>query len=138
MEDETEFFLNLIKDKEITAILDSKQQRNATIYKDLEGDMKDRGFDKPWQILRSKWKALKQKYLSEKRNLSKSGAGGKSKVKLKYFDLMDEILGQRPIVSSMNSVLNSIGKANIPTPTFFFFCHSDITCISLVYFTFKR
>ncbi|KAL1276273.1 hypothetical protein QQF64_035896 [Cirrhinus molitorella] len=74
--------------------------------------MKEKGFDKPWQILRSKWKALKQKYLSEKRQLCKSGAGGRGKVKFKYFDQMDEILGQRPIVTSMNTVLHSIDDAD--------------------------
>ncbi len=40
-EDETEFFVKLIKDKKITGILDSKQQRNATIYQNLEADMKE-------------------------------------------------------------------------------------------------
>ena len=66
-EEETELFLQMIKEKNITAILDSKQQRNAELYKELEGEMREKGFEKPWQILRSKWKTLKQRYLAERR-----------------------------------------------------------------------
>jgi len=35
MEEEVVVFLTLIKEKQITAILDSKQQRNANIYQEL-------------------------------------------------------------------------------------------------------
>ncbi|MEQ2308499.1 hypothetical protein AMECASPLE_028866 [Ameca splendens] len=74
---EMEYFLNLVHDRGITSILDSKKQINASIYQDLEAAMKEAGFHKPWQILRSKWITLKQKYLAEKRKLGKSGANGK-------------------------------------------------------------
>ncbi|XP_062385404.1 uncharacterized protein LOC134072633 isoform X2 [Sardina pilchardus] len=108
--EETNHFLELIRDRGITNILDSKQQRNASIYKDLEAAMNVAGFRKPWQILRSKWKTLKQKYLAERRKLSKSGAGGKDRICFKYFSIMEEILGQRPIVTSMSKVVNSIDE----------------------------
>ncbi|KAL7408291.1 hypothetical protein ABVT39_021136 [Epinephelus coioides] len=107
-EEETEVFLTLIRDKNITAILDSKQQRNAGCYKELEREMRAKGFDKLWHILRSKWTTLKQRYLAEKRMLCKSGAGGKAKIKFKFYDSMDSILGHRPIVQAMSSVINSI------------------------------
>ena len=42
-------------------VLDGKQQRNATIYQDLRNEMPNKGFDKPWPILRNKWKSLKQR-----------------------------------------------------------------------------
>uniref|UniRef100_A0AAV2MHE5 Uncharacterized protein n=1 Tax=Knipowitschia caucasica TaxID=637954 RepID=A0AAV2MHE5_KNICA len=45
-----------------------------------------------------------------KRNCSRSGAGGKGTTLFKYFPVMDVILGQRPIVTSLNTVLNSIGN----------------------------
>ncbi len=38
-EDEIVSFLRLIKEKNITTILDSKQQRNATIYQELRAEM---------------------------------------------------------------------------------------------------
>ena len=44
-------FLTLVKEKQITAILDSKQQRNASIYQELRVEICSRGFDKPWTAL---------------------------------------------------------------------------------------
>ncbi len=41
-EDEIVSFLWLIKEKNITTILDSKQQRNATIYQELRAEMLSR------------------------------------------------------------------------------------------------
>lgn len=41
--------------------------------------MRERGFQRAWQILRSKlWKALKHGYLTESRNLYKSGDRAKA------------------------------------------------------------
>ncbi|CAJ1081955.1 uncharacterized protein LOC112141916 [Xyrichtys novacula] len=78
--------------------------------------MREKGFEKPWQILRSKWKMLKQRYLAERRIQSKSGAGGKITIKFKFFDAMDSILGHRPIVQAMSSVINSMdAEANADT-----------------------
>ena len=47
-EEEVVAFLTLIREKQIIAILDSKQQRNASIYQELRMEMCSRGFDKPW------------------------------------------------------------------------------------------
>ncbi|KAK7901647.1 hypothetical protein WMY93_018416 [Mugilogobius chulae] len=77
--------------------------------KEIRALMLEKGFDKPWTILRSKWKNLKQRYMAEKRQLSRSGAGGKKT--FKYFDLIDLILGNRPIVAAITSVINSSGES---------------------------
>ena len=47
-EEETETFLAIILEKNTTAILDSKQQRNAECYKEIETEMREKGFNKPW------------------------------------------------------------------------------------------
>ncbi len=105
MDDEVRTFLNIIFEKNVTTILDGKHQRNAQIFQEVRAELILKGYDKPWTILRNKWKSLKQKYMAEKRKLGRSGAGGKST--FRYFDDMDRILGQRPIVTSLSSNINS-------------------------------
>ena len=66
--EETRDFLNLIYEQNITTILDSKNLRNAIIYQELVKEMTNKGYDKPWDVLQSKWKALKQRYRSQKKS----------------------------------------------------------------------
>ncbi|CAM4733720.1 unnamed protein product [Leuciscus chuanchicus] len=106
-DDETRYFLHLIEENDITCIFDGKRQRNATTFQELQRKMAINGYTKPWHILRSKWKVLKQRYLVEKRDLSRSGSGGKKRTKFTFFSEMDHILGQRPIVSSFSTNINS-------------------------------
>ena len=61
-EKEIKLFLALIQENNLTAILDGKQQRISTIYQDPREMMLLKGY-KPWNVLRSKWKALKQRYI---------------------------------------------------------------------------
>lgn len=109
-DEETRYFLNLIEENDITTIFDGKRQRNATTFQDLERKMATNGYTKPWHILCSKWKVLKQRYLAEKRDLSRSGSVGKMRTKLKFFSEMDRILGQRPVVASFSTNINSSSK----------------------------
>ncbi len=51
--------------------------------------MVNKGYNKPWDVLRSKWKALKQWYMSQKRELCSSGAGGQIKRKFSRLNKMD-------------------------------------------------
>ena len=60
--EEIKLFLALIQLKNLTAILDGKQQRISTIYQDLREMMLLKGYDKPLHVL-SKRKALKQRLL---------------------------------------------------------------------------
>ena len=72
-DEETLFFLELIKEANVNAILNGKQQRNATVYQELQKQMMAKGFDKTWQILRSKWKSFKQRYMAERRRMASDG-----------------------------------------------------------------
>ena len=56
-EEEVGAFLAVIKEKQITAILDSKQQRNASVYQEVCVEMCSRGFDQPRTALRNKWQS---------------------------------------------------------------------------------
>ena len=42
-DEETKVFLALIQERNVTAILDGKQQRNAIIYQDLRNEMVAKG-----------------------------------------------------------------------------------------------
>ena len=53
--EEVQLFLALIEEKNITATLDGKQQRNSTIYQHLIESTLSKGYDKPWNVLMSKW-----------------------------------------------------------------------------------
>lgn len=48
----------IIRDRKITMILDEKQYRNAATYQDLQAEIRERGFQKPNQILYSKYKTI--------------------------------------------------------------------------------
>ena len=61
-DEEIKLFLALIQEKNLTAILDGKQQRISTIYQDPREMMLQKGYNKYWNVLRSMWKALKQRY----------------------------------------------------------------------------
>ena len=47
-EEETETFLAIILKKNTTSIQDSNKQRNAECYKEIETEMREKGFNKPW------------------------------------------------------------------------------------------
>lgn len=40
--------------EKITTVLDLKQQRNAAVYQDLQAEIRERDFQRPWQISHSK------------------------------------------------------------------------------------
>lgn len=45
----------------------------------------------------------------EKREMSRSGADGKNKTKFRFFDKIEKILSQRPIVTSLCSITAQVG-----------------------------
>lgn len=58
----------------LAKFFDGKWQRNATTFQELQRKMAINGYTKVWHILWSKWKVLKQCYMAEKRNFSRSGS----------------------------------------------------------------
>lgn len=69
-DDEIFSFLTLIEETNVQKKIDGKTQRNSDVFKDLASQL---GGDKSYEQWRTKWKALKAKYLSEKRESTKSG-----------------------------------------------------------------
>lgn len=78
-EEVTKQYLSLIHERNITAILDDKQQRNATIYQ---------GFNK--EIL-AHGQTLTQWFMSAKSEMSQSGASGNNRIHFKFCNDMDRI-----------------------------------------------
>lgn len=63
-------FLDLVKEENVYKKIDGKTQRNIHIFSSLSEKMEGEKTGEQW---RTKWKALKGKYLEEKRLSSKSG-----------------------------------------------------------------
>ena len=63
-------FLTLVAEENVYRKIDGKSQRNIQIFTGLAAKMNG---DKSAEQWRGKWKALKAKYLEEKRKASKSG-----------------------------------------------------------------
>lgn len=101
-------FLKSLLELDVVGALDGKRQRNAVIFKRLSNVMSSQGVTKPWQALRNKWKAMKAKYLAEKRESGRSGAGGYKK--FEFWEEMDQLLGSRPIVTASTTTIDSTGK----------------------------
>jgi len=58
-EDETKVFLNILLEKNVLHILDGKCQKNLKVFKEIEIEMKNRGFIRDALKIRIKWKKLK-------------------------------------------------------------------------------
>ncbi|XP_063042738.1 uncharacterized protein LOC134463312 isoform X2 [Engraulis encrasicolus] len=102
---ETLSLIAVLADLDALSALDGKRQRNATIFQGVAKELERRGVVKPWQAFRTKYKALKARYLVEKRQASRSGAGGRRR--FEFFDEMDQLLGARPIVVARTSAVDS-------------------------------
>lgn len=103
--DETLIFLKALQEADVVSALDGKRQRNAVIFQRLSGVLSGRGVNKPWEALRTKWKTMKARYLTEKRESGRSGAGGEKK--FDYWEEMDTILGSRPVVTAISTTIDS-------------------------------
>lgn len=95
-EKEIEMMILLIKENHILKLMDSKIKRNKTIFTAIEKEMKERGFYKTSEQIRTKFKSLKSEYYKTKRNNNTSGA---QKQTCPYYELLDEILSCRPVVT---------------------------------------
>ncbi|KAL2088030.1 hypothetical protein ACEWY4_016858 [Coilia grayii] len=103
---ETLMFLQSLREADVISALDGKRQRNAVIFKGVARDLSKKGVNKPWEALRTKWKSLKAKYLAEKRESSRSGAGGGVR-RFEYYEELDQILGSTPIVTARSTTIDS-------------------------------
>lgn len=119
---ETECFLALIKELQVTTLMDGKKFRTSEIFKKVEEAFKDKGYNKTHTQLLEKFKAMKKRFKSTVQALSVSGVGTDDKVKCPYFDELNEIFGHRPIVNL--SGIDSIQPENLDYETSGY-CASD-------------
>lgn len=60
-EEETIFFLGLLREKKILQILDGKRFKTAEVYKALEKEIIKHGYNKDANMMKTKFKNLKGK-----------------------------------------------------------------------------
>jgi len=58
--EETRYFLNLIKERKIMKCLDNKKFRANDIFKYLETDMHEKGYEKDWKQMQTRFKTLRR------------------------------------------------------------------------------
>lgn len=80
-------------------------------YYNITGFTKKKGYNKPWHILQSKWKVLKQHYLSKKKHdMMWWFFGGNMRTKFMFFNEMDHKLVKTHMVALLSTNINSSGK----------------------------
>ena len=73
------------------------------------------GYDRPAQVCRTKLKTLRLRFNSLARARARSGAG--SGVDMPHQDLLQELLGGRPVATSTSSTMDlGIPQADPPLP----------------------
>lgn len=92
--EETVFLLKTLQEQNIMAKLDGRKVRNVEIFSDVYTALKEAGFDRSVDQIKSRWKALKASYSNAKRQNSKSGS---SPANFAYQKEMEDILGGRPL-----------------------------------------
>ncbi|XP_067625886.1 uncharacterized protein [Eurosta solidaginis] len=89
--------ISIIKERHILKLLDSKVKRNRCIFEEVARELNSKGINKDAIQIRAKFKTLKCDYYKAKRHNNKSGAGRQT---CEYFELLDEVLGNRPAVAA--------------------------------------
>ena len=84
--------------------------KNTDIYKRVSEMMKKKGIRRDWTQCRTKFKHLKTTYKKHKDNLSRSGAGRCKS--LKFFDMMDSFLGDRPEAEGLENSIDTSSDVN--------------------------
>lgn len=109
---EVKVMLEIIKEKHILQLMDGKTRRNKTIFIEIEKEMRNKGFDRNADQIRSNFKFLKSEYNSVKRNNNKSGAERKTCL---FFEILEELLSSRPAVkfSGVDTASSSSVDENI-------------------------
>ena len=107
---ETQFMLNSLKELNIGEHLDCRKARNAELLLVVHNEMEDAGYCRSVEQIRNRWKVLRIAYNKAKCHNSTSGSDPAS---CPYYDLLDEILGHRPM-SNVEEYGVDIGLAEAP------------------------
>ncbi|XP_017489552.1 PREDICTED: uncharacterized protein LOC108377772 isoform X2 [Rhagoletis zephyria] len=89
--------LHIINEKHIMQLIDNKTKRNKSIFQDIANELKNKNVVKSDVQIRNKFKSLKSDFFKAKRNNNKSGAKRQTS---EHFELLDQILGHRPVLEA--------------------------------------
>ena len=110
-EEETIKLLDLWSEENVQALLEGCA-RNKTVYDKLAEDMAGHGYNRTGGQCRERIKKLKKDFKKTKDNLKQTGNGNCRK-QCKFFDKLNEILGERPsiqpavVIDSSSSSMNT-------------------------------
>nr|XP_015796201.2 uncharacterized protein LOC107372477 [Nothobranchius furzeri] len=99
-DEETSVFIGLVKSMNIMSLFDDRKCRDSEIYKKITEKLREAGFVRTPDQVKYRWKMLKKAYYKAKKQNNTSGSNPFS---FPQFDLMDEILGNRPISTAEKS-----------------------------------
>ncbi|XP_064462101.1 uncharacterized protein LOC135372415 [Ornithodoros turicata] len=102
--DETQAFLAIISELNISELLDSRRQRNQVHFERVQKEMEVLGYKWTWQQLRTHWKNLKSRYNKERAAQEKSGAAPSTWT---WFSEMNALLAHRPMVEARDYGIDS-------------------------------
>ncbi|XP_043241667.1 uncharacterized protein DDB_G0271670-like [Amphibalanus amphitrite] len=114
-EDEERALLRIVQEKNLLGAIDGRRARNSQIFQCLSEAMGDMGYDRPAEVCRTKLKTLRLRFNSLARARARSGAG--SGEDMPHQDLLQELLGGRPVATSTGSTMDlGIPQADPPLP----------------------
>ncbi|XP_063068472.1 zinc finger and SCAN domain-containing protein 29-like [Engraulis encrasicolus] len=109
-DEETRALVDIWSDTQISDMLEHTH-KNADVFAIFSEKLRKEGFSRSPEQCRLKLKKLRQTYLKIRDTLAKSGSSSDAKLKFKYFDDIDAILGTTPLASPVDLV-----EGTLPAP----------------------
>nr|XP_039251377.1 uncharacterized protein LOC120328882 isoform X2 [Styela clava] len=100
---EIKTMLGIVQEMNLVGLLDQKKSRSEVLYKEVEKQLTAKGYEKSFQQIRNKVKALRSNFNKIVRLNSVSGAAHKT---CEYYDELYEIFGHRPAVDYTHMGVN--------------------------------
>ncbi|XP_039311911.1 uncharacterized protein LOC113005003 [Solenopsis invicta] len=94
--EETRYFLQLMRERQVMKSLDGKRFRADDIFKHLELPMNEKGYNKTAKQMQTRFRTLRLQYNKIRRQMGKSGSGNYMS-SFMYVEEMSQLLEFRPI-----------------------------------------
>ncbi|KAI7795045.1 hypothetical protein IRJ41_007376 [Triplophysa rosa] len=88
--------LHFVKEQKIVERLDGCKSRNNELFKQVFEKLQEAGINRSVEQIKNRWKALKSGYYKAKSHNNKIG---ESPANFLFYNIMDEIMGERPLVT---------------------------------------
>ena len=100
--------LHQVQEFNILKFMDGRRTRNSNLFQKISSTMAEAGFVRTPEQFRIKWKNIRSAYMNAKRNNSTSGQG---RISCPYFEIMDDLLGSRPMSKATECRVDAGGVA---------------------------